>query len=168
MLLPPHLPFHWSHLWSQEETVESSTCRARSFNCLLSAQHQLNLALIFLVGPSHYQKEMFRFVCHSWDPKVLEVVSVHTVDLGLELWSCLLLACTDFLGNKTACYLSPNTVFLLCSEHTKYLFSMRELQSPVALCKNAQAFNSPPRKPLFLLFSLQPSYEEMTSFPFLR
>jgi len=42
MLFPPHLPFHWSHLWrwSQEETVESSTCRAKSFNCLLSAQHQ--------------------------------------------------------------------------------------------------------------------------------
>lgn len=58
MLFPPHLPFHWSHMWrwSQEENLGSSTCRARSFYCLCMTSIILNTALTLGMGPIPCEK----------------------------------------------------------------------------------------------------------------
>lgn len=67
MLFPPHLPFHWSHLWrwSQEEILGSSTCRARSFYCLFMTSIILNTALTLWMGPTPCENTDVQLQCPS-------------------------------------------------------------------------------------------------------
>lgn len=67
MLFPPHLPFHWSHLWrwSQEENLGSSTCRARSFYCLCTTSIIPNTALTLWMGPTPCEKTDVQLQCSS-------------------------------------------------------------------------------------------------------
>lgn len=107
MLFPPHLPFHWSHLWrwSQEEKLGSGTCRANPFYCLCMTSIIPNTALTLWMGPTPCEKtEYSSSVPQSRHPKAawgwLGTFGSH-VDLPLELWSWLLLAtvCMKLLGN---------------------------------------------------------------------
>lgn len=174
MLLPPHLPFHWSHLWrwSQEENLGSGTCRARSFYSLCMTSIILNTALTLWMGPTSCEKT-------ENQKKQPQCSSVKGFEGSLRLaglvpmWICHCCG-LGFCQQQCAwnCWEMELHVMQVTAHHfCRAAFRTHSKTCPSCVNSNLQLLygrrlelSVPPQKPFHFFCSLQPSYKEMTSF----
>lgn len=182
-LFPPHLPFHWSHLWrwSQEENLGSSTCRARSFYCLCMTSIILNTALTLWMGPTpcetteNQKKQLLSVFLSQGIWRQLEVGWARLVPMWI-CHCCGLGFCQHQCAGKwsyTLCKSQHNISVVLLSEHIqRYVLHvwfptsscfMEEgwsYQSPLRNCFSFSVHCSPAmrKRPAFIFFTSAQEY----------